>query len=219
MFHGDGSPKFKYIVEGANLFFTGEARLILEEAGVKLFKDASTNKGGVTSSSMEVFASLALEDNVHTEQMTVPAGSKTVPAFYDKYAKNIVQVVNRNARSEFDVLWPMVHNQGKSSPEMTDLLSAKINQLTDEMFKKLVADQPEGTTELKRTDMVDKILKQALPESLFELTTMDRICANAPRNYLLAMCATTVAFQYVYSSGLDASEFNFFQFMQSFLNK
>lgn len=192
--------------------------MILEEGGVKLFKDASTNKGGVTSSSMEVFASLALEDNVHTESMTVPAGTKNIPAFYDKYAANILKVINRNARNEFDVLWPMVHGQGKSSPEMTDVLSAKINQLTDEMFKKLVADQPTDSIELKRSDMIDKILARAIPESLFDLTTMDRICKNAPRNYLLAMCATNIAFQYVYEAGLDATEFNFFQFMQKFLD-
>ncbi len=32
--------RFKYIVEGANLFFTQDARLALEAAGVILFKDA-----------------------------------------------------------------------------------------------------------------------------------------------------------------------------------
>jgi glutamate dehydrogenase len=55
-------PRFKVIVEGANLFFTQETRLILENAGVIIFKDASANKGGVTSSSLEVLAALALND-------------------------------------------------------------------------------------------------------------------------------------------------------------
>ena len=45
MFDEEGKPKFKYIVEGANLFFTQDARLQLEKAGVILFKDASANKG------------------------------------------------------------------------------------------------------------------------------------------------------------------------------
>lgn len=40
----DGKPHFKYVVEGANLFFTQEARLWLEKKGVVLFKDSSTNK-------------------------------------------------------------------------------------------------------------------------------------------------------------------------------
>ena len=40
----DGKPHFKYVVEGANLFFTQQARLYLEKKGVELFKDSSTNK-------------------------------------------------------------------------------------------------------------------------------------------------------------------------------
>lgn len=60
----DGRSKFAYIVEGANLydsqcvlansrFVTQEAKLRLEKAGCIVYKDASANKGGVTSSSLE----------------------------------------------------------------------------------------------------------------------------------------------------------------------
>lgn len=42
----DGTSRFKWIVEGANLFFTQEARLRLEKAGAVIFKDASANKVG-----------------------------------------------------------------------------------------------------------------------------------------------------------------------------
>jgi NAD-specific glutamate dehydrogenase len=42
----DGKPHFKYIVEGANLFLTQQARLHLEKRKVILFKDSSANKGG-----------------------------------------------------------------------------------------------------------------------------------------------------------------------------
>jgi len=41
----EGKPHFKYIVEGANLFFTQQARLHLEKRKVVLFKDSSANKG------------------------------------------------------------------------------------------------------------------------------------------------------------------------------
>jgi NAD-specific glutamate dehydrogenase len=41
----DGKPHFRYIVEGANLFFTQQARLHLEKRRVVLFKDSSANKG------------------------------------------------------------------------------------------------------------------------------------------------------------------------------
>lgn len=56
---------------GANLFFTQEARLILEKQGVVIIKDASANKGGVTSSSLEVFAALSLNDSEFEEHMSV----------------------------------------------------------------------------------------------------------------------------------------------------
>ena len=44
----EGKPHFKYIVEGANLFLTQQARLHLERRRVVLFKDSSANKGKST---------------------------------------------------------------------------------------------------------------------------------------------------------------------------
>jgi glutamate dehydrogenase len=41
----EGKPHFKFIIEGANLFFTQQARLYLEKRKVMLFKDSSANKG------------------------------------------------------------------------------------------------------------------------------------------------------------------------------
>ena len=41
----EGKLHFKYIVEGASLFFTQQARLDLEKRKVCLFKDSSANKG------------------------------------------------------------------------------------------------------------------------------------------------------------------------------
>jgi len=42
----ESKPHFKYVIEGANLFFTQQARFWLEKKGVVLFKDSSTNKVG-----------------------------------------------------------------------------------------------------------------------------------------------------------------------------
>merc|ERR550532_3019079 len=76
LFHPDtGKPKFKWIVEGANLFMSNGARAVLEKAGVHLFKDASTNKGGVTSSSLEVLSALALPDKDHSQLMSYDPAS------------------------------------------------------------------------------------------------------------------------------------------------
>lgn len=64
LFDENGKAHYKYIIEGANLFLTQQARLYLEKRGVVVFKDASANKGGVTSSSLEVLAGLGLNDQV-----------------------------------------------------------------------------------------------------------------------------------------------------------
>ena len=64
LFDEDGKCNYKYIVEGANLFLTQQARLYLEKRGVVVYKDASANKGGVTSSSLEVLVGLGLSDQV-----------------------------------------------------------------------------------------------------------------------------------------------------------
>ena len=73
----DGKPHFKYVVEGANLFFTQQARFWLEKKGVVLFKDSSTNKGGVTSSSLEVLAGLGLNDEEYIENMIFKDGKSS----------------------------------------------------------------------------------------------------------------------------------------------
>ena len=74
LFDAQGSPRFPHVVEGANLFVTEGARDVLQDSGVTLFKDASTNKGGVTSSSLEVLAGLAMNENEFSS-MRLSAGA------------------------------------------------------------------------------------------------------------------------------------------------
>jgi len=80
LFLPNGKCRFKYIVEGANLFISEPARRVLIDAGVIIFKDSSANKGGVTSSSFEVLAALSLNDAEFKEHMVVKG--KEIPAFY-----------------------------------------------------------------------------------------------------------------------------------------
>ena len=47
------------------------ARLALEKKGIVLFRDSSANKGGVTSSSLEVLAGMSLSDAQFLDLMTV----------------------------------------------------------------------------------------------------------------------------------------------------
>lgn len=59
------------------------ARATLEKAGVVLFRDASANKGGVTSSSLEVLAALAMNEEEHAEHMQV-VDEDNIPDFYQR---------------------------------------------------------------------------------------------------------------------------------------
>merc|ERR1719436_807568 len=115
-----GKPKFRMIVEGANLFFSLEAREVLEKAGVHVFKDASTNKGGVTSSSLEVLSSLALSPADHAKLMCYdPASGAKAPEFYEKYAQQILQIVIENAKLEFRAIWACNRQDGVPKVEAT----------------------------------------------------------------------------------------------------
>jgi glutamate dehydrogenase/leucine dehydrogenase len=208
LFSADGQPKFKYVVEGANLFFTPDARRVLETAGVKLFKDASTNKGGVTSSSLEVFAALGMSEADHTKNMCVRDGMDP-PEFYRLYTDEILATIRTNARMEFSLLWPRMQS-GETSATVTDRVSEKINALRDTIFAELLENPDEV--------LFEKTLRRAVPPVLLAHAGYEALTSNTPRQYLLAICATHLASQYVYTVGLDASEFRFYQFMRNLLD-
>ena len=104
LFDEDGKCNFKYIVEGANLFITQQARLALEKKGVILFKDSSANKGGVTSSSLEVLAGLGLQDDEYIDIMT-SQHEEGFSDFYIEYVQDIQKVITNNAALEFKAMW------------------------------------------------------------------------------------------------------------------
>ena len=106
MFDENGKLRFPHIVEGANLFITEPARHVLEDAGCVLFKDASTNKGGVTSSSLEVLAALSFNDEEFAKYMAADEDGR-FPDFYKQYVDEIIERVESNARNEFEIIWAM----------------------------------------------------------------------------------------------------------------
>lgn len=205
-FDKDGTPRAHIIVEGANLFITQEARLRLEEEGVILFKDASANKGGVTSSSLEVLASLALKDDEFTQLMTTPVGEKE-PAFRQQYIKEILEIIRKNAADEFRALWMEHKSSGLPLSVLSDLLSDKINRVTDKIYNSHLYD--------------DKQLRQAVirhhcPRSLVDRVGMKTIMKRVPDMYLRSICAAGLASAYVYKQGISAGELDFFDFVTNF---
>ncbi len=201
----NGVPRFKYIVEGANLFLTQQARLVLEEKGVIIFKDASANKGGVTSSSLEVLASLALTDQEYEQHLIVKDGK--TPEFRNNYVNDVINVVRENARLEFEVLW----NENKKSKTpmaiLTDQLSDKINKVADSIHRSDFC--------MDKT-LCRAVVEQHCPPTLVKMVGVDEILNRVPKNYLQAIMASWLASHFIYEFGLEADEIDFHSFLKRF---
>ncbi|KAJ2760608.1 NAD-dependent glutamate dehydrogenase, partial [Coemansia nantahalensis] len=168
LFEEDGSTRFKYVVEGANLFFTQDARLRLEKAGVHLFKDASANKGGVTSSSLEVLAALSLNDEEFGRVMCKQADG-SLPAFYQEYVADVQAAIEANAAREFECLWSESSRTGKPKSVLSDELSVAIVDLRKSL---------EDTNLWDNVPLRRLIMSEALPARLLREIGLDNILAR-----------------------------------------
>ncbi|KAK9381265.1 Glutamate/Leucine/Phenylalanine/Valine dehydrogenase-domain-containing protein [Kockiozyma suomiensis] len=198
----DGKSTIPYIVEGANLFLTQEAKLKLEAAGTIIFKDASANKGGVTSSSLEVLASLAFDDAGFYENMCISNGK--VPAFYTAYVAEVQEIIKKNAYLEFEALWREHEKTGKSRSVLSDELSNAITDLTEEL---------QNSSLWEDVEFRDAVLAEALPELLLKKITLAKILERVPVAYLKAIFGSFLAGRFVYEKGSNPGQFAFFEFM------
>lgn len=197
-----GTPKFRFIVEGANLFITEDARLRLEERGVLVFKDASTNKGGVTSSSLEVLASLALKDDEYDASMRVV--ETRVPRFRQTYVSETIANIRRNARAEFELLWREFSKTGAPLSRLSDDLSERINRIADAIRTSSLVEDPA---------ILSQVLNSYAPESLIDLVGLPSLTERLPAPYRSAVVAAKIATDFVYGSGLGAKEVEFADFI------
>jgi len=198
----NGEPKFKIIIEGGNLFITEEARLRLEENGVVLIKDASTNKGGVTSSSFEVYASLAMSNEEFENHMRVKNGK--ISDFRTTYINEIINIIVKNANKEFSLLWEEHDKKGIPFTVLTNTVSKKINDITDSIFNSDLS---------KNRDLMKKIINDYTPKPLLDLVGIENIVKRVPKNYLSAIVSTNLAANFVYNYGLDANEVDFYNYL------
>jgi glutamate dehydrogenase len=189
----DGKPIFKWIVEGANLFLTQDARIKLEEKGVLVFKDSSTNKGGVTSSSLEVLAGLALDDKTFEKEM-VSTGKD--PEFRKKYICEILDLIRSKADAEFEILWTLHNQTGRTISELSDVLSEEINEITS-------AIDTSDLFEDKKLRL--SVLLSHIPASLVGIAGVDALLSRIPLSYQKAIFSRTLASGFVYKHGIDAS--------------
>lgn len=168
----DGKSVVPYIVEGANLFITQDSKLRLEKSGCVLFKDASANKGGVTSSSLEVLASLSFDDDGFVTNMCVGEDG-TVPEFYQAYVKQVQEIIKENATLEFEAIWREHEKTGALRSVLSDQLSLAITKLDEELQQ----------TELwNNIPLRHSVLGDALPRLLLDKiglpTILERVCLS-----------------------------------------
>jgi glutamate dehydrogenase len=195
----DGKVTIPYIVEGANLFITQDAKLRLEKAGCILYKDASANKGGVTSSSHEVLASLSFDDAGFLENMCVhPDGS--TPQFYNDYVHEIQDIIKRNARLEFEAIWREHAETGEARSILSDKLSLAIIKMDEEL---------QGSELWEDETFRIGVLKDALPHLLQDKIGLETILGRVPENYLRAIFGSYLASRFVYEYGTSGSPFAF----------
>lgn len=200
----EGKPHFKYIVEGANLFITQQARLHLEKRRVILFKDSSANKGspfplsrqtiidllpgGVTSSSLEVLAGLALSTEEYVDLMIFKDGKPS--EFYKNYVKDIQAKITENAAAEFQGIWREHARLQGSKPrtQISDELSSSLNNLQ---------------AELESSDLFDDlpsrkgVIRRAIPKTLVDQIGLDALLERLPEPYQRALFSSWVASHFV----------------------
>lgn len=161
----DGKCTIPYLVEGANLFITQDAKLRLEKAGCILYKDASANKGGVTSSSLEVLASLSFDDESFVKHMCVDANG-VAPDFYNKYVAGVQDIIKNNARLEFEAIWREHQATGQPRSILSDTLSNAITKLDEEL---------QNTDLWNNVAFRHSVLSEALPPLLLQQIGLEKI--------------------------------------------
>lgn len=196
----NGRCTIPYIIEGANLFITQDAKLRLEEAGCVVYKDASANKGGVTSSSLEVLASLSFDDESFVKHMCVDAKGN-VPEFYQAYVKEVQKKIQENARLEFEAIWREHEQTGIPRSVLSDKLSLAITSLDEDLQHSELWENEQ----LRRS-----VLADALPNLLIEKIGLDTIIERVPDSYLRAIFGSYLASRFVYEFGSSPSQFAFY---------
>ncbi len=188
-----GQPIYRWIVEGANLFITQDARLKLEEKGVILLKDSSTNKGGVISSAYEVLAALSLSER-EFEQLMVVSDNGEEPRFRRVYITQVIEMIQRRADLEFDLLWRTHEQSGAFFSEISEQISEKINEITA-----AIEDSPL----FENQELKTRVLALHIPIVLVDTVGMPALMERIPPSYQRAIFARTLAGTFIYQCGID----------------
>ncbi|CAO1629428.1 unnamed protein product [Sympodiomycopsis kandeliae] len=199
LFDADGKPHIKYIVEGANLFITKQARVELEHRGVILYPDASANKGGVTSSSLEVLCGLSLTDEEYRENMMFKDGKPS--KFYLGYVRDIQDIIGQNAQKEFEAIWREASISDKPRSVISTELSQALNALSEEL---------ESTDLFHNVGIRNAVMSHVFPSVLQKKVGLETLIERIPEAYAKSAFAAFLAADFVYKRGSNASHVAFY---------
>ncbi|EDO16952.1 hypothetical protein Kpol_1041p10 [Vanderwaltozyma polyspora DSM 70294] len=197
--------KIPYIVEGANLFIAKSASVALEKHGCILFKDMSVNKGGVTSSSLEVLASLSLNDNDFVNKFIGHSTDRT--QLYKDYVVEVQKRIMENAELEFHQLWNLRNSTNSPTTKLSITLSQTINKLNDDLI---------DSNELWNNDLVLRdylLLNKIIPKLLIDIAGPENILENIPVPYLKALISSYLSSSFVYKFGIDVDIGKFLEYI------
>jgi glutamate dehydrogenase len=183
----DGRPSSLAIIEGANIFFTPEARMKIMESGVVVIKDSSANKAGVICSSYEIIACLTLSPEEF-------ASIKSV------YVQQVIETLREKADNEAKLMfreWQKRHNE-TNLVDLSYEVSKEINIAKDVVREKL---NRLSDNELN-SDKFMFILCQHCPQILVE-KFKNRISERLPRAHKIAIISAYMASHLVYKEGLN----------------
>ncbi len=185
-FPDEQNPTVKAIVEGANIFFTQDARKMLEDKGIIIIKDSSANKTGVICSSFEIIASLTVTAKEFADIKTI-------------YVGEVLQILRNKADAEAKLLFrEYTKSDGQRSlVELSLEISREINDLTDTLLEEFTRDVA-ATIE---SPLFREIIARHCPAILTK-NFGQRIYERLPEAHQIAIIASFIASYVVYREGL-----------------
>lgn len=180
-----GKPTAKAIVEGANLYLTPGARLLLEELGVYIIKDSSANKTGVICSSFEVLCILTLGDE----------------KFLNHKAILVEQILHRLklcAQNEANLLLRTHEKTGEFLTIISDQISNRINEFTYQILDYL---EMEPLPTDSQHPLLATFLDYCFP--FLRENCQKELLNEIPEHHKKAIIASHLAAQLAYKKGLE----------------
>lgn len=159
--------------------------------------------GGVTSSSLEVLAGLALSTDEYVDLMIFKDGKPS--DFYKSYVQDIQAKISENAALEFSCIWKEHQRLGGSKPRtlISDELSSQLNALQAELESSdLFEDRPSR----------EGVMRRAIPKTLVEKIGLEKLLERLPEPYQRALFSSWVASHFIYQYGVNGSSVDFFRF-------